>query len=703
MRTFSSSPVLRLNSLLSALLLSGSLTASALAADADAEKNTDAQNLETIVVTGTFSRRAISDLTSNLTQLASEQISRVAPVHINEIMSRVAGVWVSRGNGQEHLTAIRSPVLTGAGGCGAFFMAADGISLRAPGFCNANQLFGVNGEQASAIEVVRGPGSVIYGANAVHGIINVLSPDWKELPQMSLALEAGPHDYGRSLFSLKNSDAEHKMSLYGNLTHDGGYKDDSGFEQQKINLQHEFEEGDYRIKNHLSFTNLNQETSGFIQGFEVYKDQSQKRLNPNPEAFRDSKSVLAFSQVDYRLSDNQSLMIKPYYRDHDMTFLQHFLPWQGLEENGHRSVGAQFHLSQDMSERKQLVYGVDVDFTDGWLRETQAEPFSDSIPQGDHYDYQVDATTVSPFVDLNWQFSDKLLLNAGARYEWQEYDYDNKLSNGSACAEGVENCRFTRPPDQTLDFDNLSYRLGINYQYSDNHQFYGQVSQGFRPPQATELFRLQAGQITADLASEKLTSLEMGLRGALMNSSAENSGFRYDITLYTMDKSNHIFQDTQRQYVSDGETSHDGIEVTTSWQINGNWSLNFAATLADHEYENNVNISRGVDIAGNQIDTAPRTSANLNLLWQDHKYYAELELNHMDGYYLDPANTAEYVGHELVNLRAGYDISENWRVSARILNLLDEDYAERADFAFGNYRYFVGEPRSLFVNIRWQQ
>lgn len=696
MRNIHSSSRFVLNPFTSALLLCGSLVTSAFAEDA----TTDEQALETIVVTGTFAQRSISDLTSNLTQLDVAQIARVAPVHINEVMSRVAGVWVSRGNGQEHLTAIRSPVLTGAGGCGAFFMASDGISLRAPGFCNANQLFGVNSEQANAIEVVRGPGSVIYGANAVHGILNVLSPDWRDLPQMSLALEAGPHDYGRTFFSLKNAESEHKLSLYGNLTHDGGYKDDSGFDQQKLNLQHEYSQGDYSVKNHLSFSNLNQETSGFIQGFEAYRDEALKRVNPNPEAFRDSQSVLAYSEVNYQINDQQSLMFKPYYRYHDMTFLQHFLPWQGLEENGHHSVGAQLRVNQELSDRKRLAYGVDVDVTDGWLTETQAEPFSETIPQGDHYDYQVDASTISPFVDLNWELNDRLLVNAGIRYEWQEYDYNNNLSDGSACAEEVENCRFTRPADQTLDFDNWSYRLGMNYQYRDNHQFYGQVSQGFRPPQATELFRLQAGQVAADLASEKLTAVEMGLRGSWQ---WQDSAFSYDVTVYTMEKSNHIFQDTQRQYVSDGETSHDGIEVTTRWQIDPHWSLNFAATVADHEYDNNVNISRGVDIAGNQIDTAPQNSANINLLWQNQQCYAELEFNHMDEYYLDPANTAEYEGHELVNLRLGYEISENWRLSARILNLLDEDYAERADFAFGNYRYFVGEPRSLFVNIRWQQ
>jgi hypothetical protein len=38
-----------------------------------------------------------------------------------------------------------------------------------------------------------------------------------------------------------------------------------------------------------------------------------------------------------------------------------------------------------------------------------------------------------------------------------------------------------------------------------------------------------------------------------------------------------------------------------------------------------------------------------------------------------------------------------------LTNLLDEDYAERADYAFGDYRYFVGEPRGLYLQIGWEQ
>ena len=89
---------------------------------------------------------------------------------------------IQRGSGQESLTALRSPVLTGAGACGAVLVLEDGIPIRPVGTCNVNELFEVNLEQAAAIEVLRGPGSVLYGSSAVHGIINVIPPMPDEIP-----------------------------------------------------------------------------------------------------------------------------------------------------------------------------------------------------------------------------------------------------------------------------------------------------------------------------------------------------------------------------------------------------------------------------------------------------------------------------------------------------------------------------------------
>ena len=74
----------------------------------------------------------------------------------------------------------------------------------------------------------------------------------------------------------------------------------------------------------------------------------------------------------------------------------------------------------------------------------------------------------------------------------------------------------------------------------------------------------------------------------------------------------------------------------------------------------------------------------------------------MDSYYLEPDNEHEYNGHSLLNLRVSSQFNERFRGTLRVTNLTDEDYAERADFGFGNYRYFVGQPLGAYLEISYQ-
>ena len=133
----------------------------------------------------------------NIDRLSAEILDEVRHHHMHELLSRVSGVWLSRGSGQEHLTAIRSPVLTGAGSCGAFLFLEDGIPIRPAGFCNVNGLLEANSEQAQSIEVIRGPANALYGSNALHGITNVLMPMPGPERAPSASLEVGANDFYR--------------------------------------------------------------------------------------------------------------------------------------------------------------------------------------------------------------------------------------------------------------------------------------------------------------------------------------------------------------------------------------------------------------------------------------------------------------------------------------------------------------------------
>ena len=221
------------------------------------------------------------------------------------------------------------------------------------------------------------------------------------------------------------------------------------------------------------------------------------------------------------------------------------------------------------------------------------------------------------------------------------------------------------------------------------------MAQGYRAPQATELFRLQAGQQVADLEAEELTSIEAGWR-------FDSDKFALLVSLYHMQKDNFIFQDSNRQNISNGETKHRGSELSLTYKISNSTSLSGQVAYAKHTYSSDINISQQ-SIKGNEIDTAPKIQAGAQLVWQpNNALRSELEWVKMGNYFLDPENTAEYDGHDLLHLRTSYVFSDQLTISLNILNISDEDYAERADLGFGNYRYFVGEPRSLFASLSYQ-
>jgi outer membrane receptor protein involved in Fe transport len=132
------------------------------------------------------------------------------------------------------------------------------------------------------------------------------------------------------------------------------------------------------------------------------------------------------------------------------------------------------------------------------------------------------------------------------------------------------------------------------------------------------------------------------------------------------------------------------------------------ANYASHTYDNRVELlgSDG-DIKGNDIDTSPRAFGSARLGWDfstlvNRSSRAELEWVYMDSYYLEPENEHQYNGHSLLNLRITSDLTPRWSAGLRLTNLLDVEYAERADYGFGEYRYFVGQPRGAYVQVSYQ-
>ena len=652
--------------------------------------------IESVLVTANRQESELRDIPASIYSLDSDYLNTVKHVHIGEVLNSIPGVVFNRGNGQENLLGIRSPVLTGAGSCGAFQTSQDGIPLRAAGFCNVNQLFEANSEQASSIEIIRGPGSVLYGVNALYGAINIISPTLGE-PGGDVSLDFGPHEYGRLNLGYNAVNGEHADGLHFNGASDGGYKDDSGFGQQKLNLSHRYS-GDVTVTTVMAATNLNQETAGYLVGTDAYKNDALKKVNGDPAAYRDASSFRLHSKIEGEFANGSNWMLTPYFRDTDMEFLMHFLPGTPVEENGHTSIGLQTMYSSMLTRDLSWIAGVDLELSEGYLRQYQDGGFG-SFPAGRQYDFDVDAQLISPYAQFTFQPSSSNQFSLGLRYELLDYDYDNLMIDGNTAEDGTPcgagACRYSRPADRSDDFNNASLQLGWIHDFDSSQQIFANASHAFRAPQATELYRLQQNQTVADLKSEEVDSFEVGYRATRDRAS-------YSLVAYWMEIDNVIFQDSSRNNVSGGATEHKGLELSSLFSLTDSLQLNVVASYARNTYAANIApLGVTVPIDGNDIDTAPELTGNVQLRWQiNDSNRAQLEWVHMDEYYTNETNLNSYPGHDLLNLRYQYESRNDWYFAARITNLLDTDYAERADFSgFGGDRYFVGEPASLYVTI----
>lgn len=647
---------------------------------------------EVVSVTANRIEKQLKEQSLAISIIDKEAIDNLGHTHISELLSHTPGVWISRGNGQEHLTAIRSAVLTGTGSCGAFYFAEDGIPLRAPGFCNVNGLFDVNAEQAERIEVIRGPGTAVHGSNALNGVINVISAAPASEPETHVSVEGGPDDYGRIKVSHSDTVGKHGYRLSAQGNHDGGYKDDSGFDQQKFNFRHDYHGDTWNIQSLLSASNLNQETAGYLIGKDAYKDSGRKRENPNPEAYRNSKSLRYYSRFEREGDKDSRFVVTPYARFTEMAFLQHFLPGTPLEENGERSVGVQTAFYQNYSDNVTLYNGFDMEVTSAYLEQSQSAPSVASFPTGQHYNYDVDSLYAAWFVGGDWQAAKNTKVNFGARYDLQFYDYQNNMISGNTAADGGPcpsgTCRYARPVDDKEHFKNSSLNAGVIHAISANTDIILNASHGFRAPQAAELYRLQAQQLNANLDEESLNSVEAGFRGSWPT-------LNYRIALYWMQKDDVIIQDSDRRNINDGETLDRGIEADFTWQLSPSLQWQLQGSYSKHQYGNDA-----LAAEGNELDTAPRQLASTRLRWQplSHSTF-EVDVQYQGEYFLDGDNLHRYPGHTLANIRWRQQLTTQLYTVLRINNVTDIDYAERADYAFGNYRYFVGEPRAAYLEV----
>lgn len=684
-------------------------------------------SLGEVTVTGTREARLISETPNTVDTVSGERIREQRPSHPAQIMNQIPGVWVSNLSGEGHSTSIRQPLTTSA----VYLYLEDGIPTRSTGFFNHNALYEINVPQSGGMEVSKGPGSALYGSDAIGGTVNVLTRTPPRQAEFETSAETGSYGWGRVMMTGGNSSGDDAWRGSLNLTTNGGYQDDASYDRQTGNLRWDRAiGGDAVLKTIFSFSKVNQDHVGSLTKRQ-FDDDSARRTNNIAFSYR-KVDAFRLSTSYEKESGNSLISITPYLRDNSMEIIPSWMvsydPVQYTTKN--QSFGFLSKYRHDFEPmRARVIVGLDFDISPGSRDEDSIRvtstgnavtgrtySYNKSVAKTQIYDYDVTFRSISPYIHGEISPVEKLRLSAGLRYDDMQYDYDNNFRGGAAGAtQGAlgsfpGNGWYGHVASTKVDYSHWGPKLGATYEFSKALSGFASYSNSFRTPSEGQVFRGSrestanraqiAAQSLLDLKPVIVDNYEIGLRGLAGKAN-------YEVSLYYMKKKDDIvsYQDpatSQRTVVNAGETSHKGLEFGLGAPIAAAWRVDASLSYAKHFYEK-WKVSGTADYSGNEMESAPRLIANTRLTYAPGYMNGgrfQLEWFRLGSYYHDQSNTTKYDGHDLVHLRANYPFDKRWELFGSINNLLDTRYAETVGMDGTAATYTAGLPRTFVVGVQ---
>ncbi len=660
-----------------------------------------AVTLPEVVVSGAREAQRAAATALSIGVIREEEIREARGHHPAEVVNRSPGVYVSNFGGEGHATAIRQPITTKA----LYAYLEDGVPIRSTGFFNHNALYEINLPQAGRLEIIKGPGSAVYGSDAVGGVINAFTREPSARPEAELFVEGGSRTYVRALGSGSTTLGRSGLRADLNITRGDGWRDFSPYERQSGTVRWDYHLSERaRLKTVASFTRVEQPGDGGGDlSAEDYLHVPTRTYSPI--AFRRVRAARLSTELQVR-GEQSSFGATLYTRYNELDLL----PWWQLsfdpqvQESRHRSIGLLTRWRRTVAPlRANLSTGVDLEYSPGSRLETRIEVeragqvFTGYTPGEVQYDYDVAFYQASPYAQADFALPGRVNLSAGVRYDHIGYDYENRLG---VLTTGTHR----RPASTTVSFDRLSPKLGVSWEVSPATSLFASYREAFRAPSEGQLFRQGSAVSTVDLKPVRARSWEGGVRTAV------GGRVTLEATAYTMRLSDDIltFFDPAnglRIASNAGATRHRGVELGLGLALTDGLRLDGAVSYARHTYLE-WQPRPTADYSGNEMELAPRLLGNSRLTWRPHFMTSGMlavEWVRLGSYWMDPENTRKYDGHDLFNVFATVPVVEHLELSGRITNLADRRFAETSSFnAQQGERLRPGAPRQFFLGAQYR-
>jgi outer membrane cobalamin receptor len=127
-------------------------------------------SLQTVIVTANKLKEKRIESPIAISVLGKQQIQEAKAVRLDFLLNKVSGVFMPSIGNEQHMMSIRQPVSLK----GLYLYLEDGLPIRTSGLFSNNALIEINTAAIQQIEVIKGPASALYGAEAIGGVVNFI-------------------------------------------------------------------------------------------------------------------------------------------------------------------------------------------------------------------------------------------------------------------------------------------------------------------------------------------------------------------------------------------------------------------------------------------------------------------------------------------------------------------------------------------------
>ncbi|HCI5467452.1 TPA: TonB-dependent receptor [Klebsiella quasipneumoniae] len=672
---------------------------------------------QTMVVTAAPTTVSELDTPAAVSVVNGDDMRQAAPrVNLSESLGAVPGLQVqNRQNyAQDLQLSIRGFGSRSTYGVRGLRIYVDGIPATMPD--GQGQTSNIDIGSVDTIEVLRGPFSALYG-NSSGGVINVTSQTGTQPPTVEASSNYG--SFGTWHYGMKATgavgdgshagDVDYTVSTNRFTTH--GYRDHSGARKNLANARLGVRINDVsKLTLLLNSVDIKANDAGGLTADEWRDNPRQSPRGDQYNTRKNTRQTQAGLRYERQLSAQDDLSVMMYAGERETTQYQS-IPRAPQLKPSH--AGGVIDLTRHyqgidtrLTHRGELL--VPVTLTAGLDYENMSERrkgyenfvMVNGAPQyGEQGALRRNERNlmwnVDPYLQTQWQLTDKLSLDAGVRYSsvwFDSNDYYITPGNGDDSGDASYH--------KWLPAGSLKYAL------TDAWNVYLSAGRGFETPTINEL----------SYRSDNQSGLNFGLKPSTNDTVEIGSKTRIGnglltAALFQTDTDNEIVVDSssggRTSYKNAGKTRRQGMELGLDQQFGESWRLKAAWTWLDATYRTNV--CGDASCNGNRIPGIARNMGYASFGYQPEQgWYAGSDIRYMSDIMANDENTAKAPSWTVVGLTTGYKWSYgrmDMDLFGRVDNLFDREYVGSVIVNESNGRYYEPAPGRNYgigLNLAWR-